>query len=256
MSEAGVSGFSIWLLGVSLGLTACTVTCLPFIGTWVMGRNPVGNKVWFDAAAFIGGRLVAYGLLGGLAGALGAWFVRVLAEGWGNAAIGLAAIGAGLTLAASASKPPGCRLRPVAGRFSPFALGLALTLIPCAPLATLLAACAGAGDTWRGWALGSLFGLGTTLTPMLVFIPAIGGFARRLVVRNPWLATWLRCGAAVVLLLLGGRRLDLFQPLAGSIALALALPAAALPLWRANRAKRLGEMPDAAIRIVPERPLG
>ncbi len=31
--------FSVWLLGVSMGLTACTVTCLPFMGTWVLGHG-------------------------------------------------------------------------------------------------------------------------------------------------------------------------------------------------------------------------
>lgn len=32
---AGQVGFgTVWLLGVSMGLTACTVTCLPFMGTW------------------------------------------------------------------------------------------------------------------------------------------------------------------------------------------------------------------------------
>ena len=31
--------FAVWLLGVSLGLTACTVTCLPFMGTGVLGRG-------------------------------------------------------------------------------------------------------------------------------------------------------------------------------------------------------------------------
>ena len=29
---------TVWLLGVSMGLTACTVTCLPFMGTWALGR--------------------------------------------------------------------------------------------------------------------------------------------------------------------------------------------------------------------------
>lgn len=241
MSEAGVSWFSVWLLGVSLGLTACTVTCLPFIGTWALGGNPAGRDAWRDALAFLGGRLLAYGLLGGTAGALGAWFVRELAGGWGNAVIGLAAVGAGLVLAAPAGRPAGCRIRPFAGRLPPFFLGLGLTLIPCAPLATLLAACAGAGSAWQGWLLGSVFGLGTLLTPMLVFIPAIGGFARRLVGGKPWLAAWLRLGAALVLLLLGIRRLALLDPLTGALSLAAVLPVAAVLAASAvgNRSKRL-----------------
>lgn len=249
MPDADVSWVSVWLLGVSLGLTACTVTCLPFIGTWALGREPAGRGAGWDAAAFLGGRLLAYGLLGALAGGLGAWFVRQLAGGWGNAAIGLAAMGAGLALVAPRGQKAGCGVRAKAGRWSPFFLGLALTLIPCAPLATLLAACAGAGSVGRGWLLGSVFGLGTLLTPMLVFIPAIGGFARRLVDGHSWLAAWLRHGAALVLLLLGTRRLALVDPAFALFVLAIALP---VGLALALRGRRLVR-PDRVIRIVPSR---
>lgn len=250
MPEADISWISVWLLGVSLGLTACTVTCLPFIGTWVLGRDSNAGGVWRDAVAFLGGRLLAYGALGGLAGALGTWFVRELAGGWGNAAIGLAAIAAGLVLAAPTAARPACRVRPLADRLSPLLLGVALTLIPCAPLATLLAACAGAGSAWQGWLLGSIFGLGTLLTPMLVFIPAIGGFARRLIERNPWLAAWLRFGAAVVLLLVGARRLVWLDPAAGSAALGLSMAVWALLAIRTRRSRGAG----AVNRIAPAIP--
>ena len=64
--------FSIWLLGVSLGLTACTATCLPFMGTWILGRGGSQMQALRDTALFVSGRIVAYGLLGGLAGGAGA----------------------------------------------------------------------------------------------------------------------------------------------------------------------------------------
>ena len=38
--------FAIWLLGVSLGLTACTATCLPFMGTWILGRGGSQGQAW------------------------------------------------------------------------------------------------------------------------------------------------------------------------------------------------------------------
>lgn len=221
MPEAGVSLFSFWLLGISLGLTACTVTCLPFIGTWVLGRSSAAGSLG-DTAAFLMGRLAAYGVLGAGAAWLGMWFLKQLAAGWGNAAIGLATLGAGIVLALPVREKGPCAARRMAGRSSPFLMGVVLTLIPCAPLATLLATCAAAGNPGQGWTLGSVFGLGTLLSPLLVLIPATGSFGRRLVDRNPWLARWIRHGAAAVLMVLGARRLALVDPLLAGAALALA----------------------------------
>ncbi len=99
LPETPVSFFSVWLMGLALGLTACTVTCLPFMGTWALGRSDDPRACWFDTLSFLGGRLVSYTCMGGLAGALGAWFIKELASGAGNFAIGLASLFAALWLA-------------------------------------------------------------------------------------------------------------------------------------------------------------
>ncbi|MFA5371961.1 MAG: sulfite exporter TauE/SafE family protein, partial [Sideroxydans sp.] len=69
--------FTVWLLGVSLGLTACTVTCLPFMGTWVLGRGGTQLQVWRDTGLFAAGRILAYTLLGAVAAAAGTWLSQV-----------------------------------------------------------------------------------------------------------------------------------------------------------------------------------
>lgn len=242
MPEAGVSYWSVWLLGLSLGLTACTVTCLPFIATWTLGREQHGHRALMDTLAFLAGRLLAYGVLGALAGGFGAWFIRSLAGGWGNAVIGLAGIVAGLSLLLPGRRKS-CAGRPGGVAASPVLLGAALTLIPCAPLATLLAACAAGGGALQGWALGSVFGLGTLLTPMLVLVPAVGGFVRRVLAGEPWLAAWLRFGAALVLLLIGARRLELFAPLLAWAALAAVLPAVTVLAWRRRPGRAVAAQP-------------
>lgn len=50
-----VSGVaSAWLLGLSLGLTACTVTCLPYMGAWMLARERASALP--DTIAFLAGR--------------------------------------------------------------------------------------------------------------------------------------------------------------------------------------------------------
>lgn len=224
-AEASTSLLTVFLLGVSLGLTACAVTCLPFIGTLTFGKAAGRQSGLVDMALFLGGRLAAYTVLGGLAGLLGAGFVKVLADGLGNVVIGLAACLTALLLAAQNSPDHARCGRPgKLAKMPPFALGVALTLIPCAPLATLLATAAAGQAAGQGALLGMIFGLGALLTPMLVLIPASASIAARLRADQPWLADVLRLGAALVLLLIGCRRIASVAPDLAWASLLLLLP--------------------------------
>lgn len=236
--DTPVSFLSVWLLGLALGLTACTITCLPFMGTWALGRSDDSRACWFDTLSFLAGRLFSYIGLGGLAGALGAWFVKELANGFGNLAIGIASLIAATWLAWPASKNAhaGCSRLHKATLASPFLMGISLTLIPCAPLSTLLATCA-AGESFSNGALyGAAFGCGTVLTPMLLLIPASAGLGKALRTQAAWLGPWIRYGAAAVLLMLGMKRLFLID---AGLALVLATTPALLVCWAQydNRSK-------------------
>src|SRR5512142_337302 len=145
---------AVWLLGVSLGLTACTATCLPFMGTWILGRGGSQMQALRDTALFVSGRIIAYSLLGALAGGAGAWLAQAMRGGTGNALIGLASIAAGLWLLRSKAHAP-CGIARGAGGTPPLLLGFSLSLTPCAPLASLLAVCAAAGSIRWGMASGA-----------------------------------------------------------------------------------------------------
>lgn len=202
-----VSLFGVWLLGLSMGLTACTVTCLPFMGAWVLGRGGGNRAALRDTGVFLLGRVTAYSLLGGLAGALGAWLTHALSGGIGNAFIGVASIAAGLWLLLPSRRNGGCNAARNAASTPPFLLGFSLSLTPCAPLASLLAACALSGGAGAGMGYGLSFGLGAALTPLLVIVPLMGLFGQTLREGRQWLGTWLRWGAAAVLVAIGIRRL-------------------------------------------------
>lgn len=201
--------FAIWLLGVSLGLTACTATCLPFMGTWVLGRGGSQKQALRDTALFVSGRILAYCLLGAIAGGAGIWLSQVLRGGVGNVVIGCASIAAGLWLLYSAKAHPPCVVARGAGTTPPLMLGFSLSLTPCAPLASLLAVCAAAGSVQLGAVNGVAFGLGAALTPLLILLPLISLLGKNLRENRDWITCWIRWGAAVVLILLGLRRVTL-----------------------------------------------
>ncbi|MDP1634975.1 MAG: sulfite exporter TauE/SafE family protein [Gallionellaceae bacterium] len=201
--------FTVWLLGASLGLTACTATCLPFMGTWVLGRGGTQMQALRDTALFVSGRILAYILLGALAAGAGAWLAQVMRGGSGNFIIGAASVAAGLWLLRPGKAHAPCDAARNAGSTPPLLLGFSLSLTPCAPLASLLAVCAAAGSVKLGMASGAAFGLGAALTPLLVLLPLISLLGKSLREDREWLTRWIRWGAAAVLILLGLRRIFL-----------------------------------------------
>ena len=199
--------FAVWLLGVSLGLTACTATCLPFMGTWVLGRGGTQMQALRDTVLFVSGRILAYTLLGAIAAGAGTWLAQVMRGGTGNFVIGTASIAAGVWLLRSAKTHVPCSVAGNAGGTPPLVLGFSLSLTPCAPLASLLAVCAAAGSVGWGMANGIAFGLGAALTPLLVLLPLISLLGKNLRDNREWLTRWVRWGAAAVLIVLGVRRI-------------------------------------------------
>ena len=199
--------FAVWLLGVSLGLTACTATCLPFMGTWVLGRGGTQMQALRDTGLFVAGRIAAYTLLGAVAAGAGTWLAQLMRGGAGNLVIGMASIAAGLWLLRSAKAHLPCSAARNAGGTPPLLLGFSLSLTPCAPLASLLAVCAAAGSVRLGMANGVAFGLGAALTPLLVLLPLVSLLGKNLRENREWITRWIRWGAAAVLIALGLRRI-------------------------------------------------
>ncbi len=207
MLSQPTSFLAVWLLGVSLGLTACTATCLPFMGTWVLGRGGSQLQALRDTALFVSGRIFAYTMLGAVASGAGTWLAQVMRGGTGNFVIGAASILAGIWLLQSSRAHVPCGVAGGKEITPPFVLGFSLSLTPCAPLASLLAVCATAGSIQWGMASGVAFGLGAALTPLLILLPLISLFGSNLRENRDWITRWIRWGAAAVLIMLGLRRI-------------------------------------------------
>ncbi len=201
--------FGVWLLGVSMGLTACTITCLPFLGSWVLGRGAGMRTALYDTSIFLLGRITAYSLLGAIAAGFSGWLIGALEGHAGHIVIATASIGSGLWLLWPSRRHAPCSAARKGDSMPPFFLGFSLSLAPCAPLAALLAACALTGEVAAGASYGAWFGVGAAITPLILIVPIVGLSGRRILGAQPQLLRWLRIGAAVALIALGIKRLSI-----------------------------------------------
>lgn len=81
--------------------------------------------------------------------------------------------------------------------------GGVLATVPCPPLLGVLSLGLSSPSAWQGALLLALFGLGSTLSPLLVLCAGAGWFGRRLHLAAPSYRPLFRRTAGVVLLLLG-----------------------------------------------------
>lgn len=200
---------SIWVLGLSVGLTACTATCLPFMGALVVGGGQSPLSAFRQTGAFALGKVLAYALLGAAAGTLGEVLLDVVEGNLGHWLIGGVSILAGGFLVYGHKAAQGCSTSRLFQSAPPFALGFVLSFVPCAPLAALLAAAALGADPVHGLAMGVAFGLGAALTPLFVVVPLLGHLGREMVNGHPKLLVGVRWTGALILVALGLRRIVL-----------------------------------------------
>ncbi|MBF0427524.1 MAG: sulfite exporter TauE/SafE family protein [Magnetococcales bacterium] len=200
-----IDGFALAataVLGLTMGLTACSAFCLPYFGSWVLGGD--GTRSWNDAGWFFLGRVIAYALLGGMAAALGHVVLLSDSPSLGRLVLSGVSLLAGLFLLFFSSSPGTCHGAKFT-HWPPLLLGMAVSLVPCPPLGALLVACALSGEIVMGLLHGMIFGLTTSLTPVLLASLLLGHAGRELRGMFPGLAPWLRRGAGVVLVILAAR---------------------------------------------------
>lgn len=150
----------------------CLGMCGPLACSWAVAR---GNNTTFlrDTALYHGSRLLAYTLVGALAGALGTQPLRWFQHGSGVLLPWLLVVAfaiVGLGLDAWLPKPafltrPMARIRFKAMQLGSMAratvIGLATPLLPCGPLYMMFTLAMANGSAARGAEFSAAFGLGT-----------------------------------------------------------------------------------------------
>ncbi|MFT5729033.1 MAG: cytochrome c-type biogenesis protein [Desulforhopalus sp.] len=162
---------SLFLLGLAYGTTVCSFSCLPYYGPYLIGSGTGFKDGILSSCAFAMGKLFMYSAFGGAAALLGRALTVTPVH---KTLMGLILIVVAITMPFVTKG--GCLKRAqVAGkRLSMFVLGIVSSFVPCPPLAAVLVLAAQQEDAMIGLMYGFCYGLGLTVSPMLL---VGGGFA-------------------------------------------------------------------------------
>jgi len=203
--EALVSGFAF-------GAVVCTSSCLPYIASYIAGINAGFRKGVIVTLIFNLGRVAAYTLIGAAIGL----FKLVITDSllisfqqYSGPAFGIISIILGVYLLLKSRKSQRCNIyetkavneKKFLGRFDlgAFTLGFSRGLIICTPLMWILATSIPFASPIDSVALALLFGIGTSLSPILLF----GGATGWLLTKAPLFRKWISIGGAALLIILG-----------------------------------------------------
>lgn len=187
---------SALVLGMGFGFTTCSFACLPTLAPYLLSFGRGFRHGARSSALFAAGKTTAYAVLGAAAAAAGKGIFS--ASRWVHGSV---LVLTGLALPFIARDRCDSRERTAAG-LSLFAAGFSSSLTPCAPLAALIAAAAGAGSLLKGAGLGLTFGLGITLSPLLIAggaLALVGKTVREEAHRYVPLIRWVAAGVLVLM---------------------------------------------------------
>jgi cytochrome c-type biogenesis protein len=205
-------------IGLLYGTVFCTSTCLPYIASYIAGIGAGFRKGVLATLIFNVGRVTAYALIGGLVGVFSGVFRFVVSESFFSVIQQYSAYGFGIVtiligisiLLKSRSTSHNCNpecnstlsSKKVGKRFDAhaFSLGFSRGLVMCPYLvALLLLYSVPFAAPIDSFALAVLFGLGTTISPMLL----LGGVTGWLLNKAPLFRKWISILGAGVLIILG-----------------------------------------------------
>lgn len=202
--------------GLLYGLIVCTASCMPYIAGYIAGIGAGFQKGVGVTLIFNSGRIAGYALIGGSVGLLSGLFRLFVSNEalspfqiYSSAAFGIVTIIIGASVFLKYRSPCDCNLRDnktvlmqrKIGSFDyrAFLLGLSRGLIICPPLIALLIYSLPFSNPIGSVGLAVLFGLGTTLSPILL----LGGVTGWLLNKAPLFRKWISIAGAGILIMLG-----------------------------------------------------
>ena len=210
---------SAFVGGLVFGLAYCTASCLPVVAGYIAGVGSGFKQSVKITAIFNAGRIIAYTLIGALIGLFSSLLRVFVSEDaitpfqlYSSLAFGIVTIAIGGMLMWQTKKvSSNCECKATdatinTGRikrygidFGAFTLGFSRGLVVCTPLILLLTTSLTLVDPAGSVAIAVLFGLGTSISPILI----LGGVTGWLLNKAPLFRKWISIAGGILLILLG-----------------------------------------------------
>jgi sulfite exporter TauE/SafE len=205
-----------FVVGVLYGLTYCMSACLPYLAGYIAGTGAGFRKGTVITLTFNAGRIVAYAIIGSVLAVVSGAFGYLITETnlapiqqYSAYAFAAVTIAIGVVLLIKIRKGQHCEAKPATTSLQApkhrrldvgaFSLGLSRGLVLCPPLVLLLLDSALFTAPINSLLVAVLFGVGTTLSPILI----LGGATGWLLNKAPLLRKYIAIGGAVTLIALG-----------------------------------------------------
>lgn len=177
--------WSLFVTGLFLGYGPCLLSCGPFLIPYIAATRKSGWQGLKAYLIFSLSKMAVYAFFGVLAGLLGEWVVRGFFEsaylGYVFFTFGIFVILLGLLLVFEknpfSKKCDGLFHRYLQPKNTAniMVFGLIVAFSPCLPLFAVLGYISLISDTWvKGLVYMTAFGLGTVISPMILFSAAAG----------------------------------------------------------------------------------
>jgi cytochrome c-type biogenesis protein len=166
MVEVDAAG--LFTLGLVYGATVCSMTCLSYLGPYLLGTGNGFRDGVISSLSFGLGKICCYVFLGGLAGYLGRELTSSPAQ---TLTMGIILIGVAISMPFVAKRSCRNKCHQGSKRASLLTLGAATSLVPCPPVLAILTLAASQGSMVTGMGFGLFYGLGIIISPLLL----IGG---------------------------------------------------------------------------------
>ncbi len=179
---------SLFLIGLSYGVTACMLSCMPFLSPILLANSRSISHAMAVVLPFSIGRVASYVLMAMLASVSMLQIKNII----DNPAISQVILGSATMIIAvvlfyrtyTESPSHSCSSKPMNSKTSIvgyFTMGLAISLNPCAPIMTLIAAAANSSSMSNAAFMGLSFGLGAIGASLLFYGFLISSVAREIV---------------------------------------------------------------------------